>query len=138
MPNTEESIASTGGIPEISMEVVVSGMTQTAVDKSLTIPDMAADAKAAGDAIRTALADIADLAADVASITLDFIGTLYPVGSIYVTTLDGMPETVASVGTWEEIAIPMTWGDLKAGTRSYAAAGESFTPGTIRFFLRTE
>lgn len=68
MPNTEQSINETGGVPEIEMEMEVSGMTQAAVDKTLSIADMAADAKATGDAIQAVAEDLSDLAADVSDI----------------------------------------------------------------------
>ena len=68
MQNTEQSIEETGGVPVVEVEMEVSGMTQTAVDKTLSIADMAADAKATGDAIDQVAGDVADLAADVADI----------------------------------------------------------------------
>ena len=56
--NTQDSINETGGIPEITMSLEVSGMTQTPVDKSLTISDMAADAKVTGDRFADVESDI--------------------------------------------------------------------------------
>lgn len=65
--STEQSIQETGGIPEVQVAVEVSGMTMTPVDKSLTIQDMAADAKATGDAIADILLDISGLNVKTAS-----------------------------------------------------------------------
>lgn len=60
-------------------------------------------------------------------------GTMFPVGSIYMTTNASVPAGIP--GTWTEILIPMTWNDLKNGTRSWQEAGQ--TGGTVHFFLRT-
>ena len=119
-PQTAESI----GIPEIEVEVTVDHEVQWPVDKTLTIPDQAADAKETGDAI-------ADLAADVADLAGNVTDTLYPVGTILMTTSTTAP---IDEGTWEEIVVPMTWGDAKNGTRSYSAGTGT---GTIHFWMRT-
>lgn len=194
MPNTEQSIEETGGVPVVEVEMEVSGMTQTAVDKTLSIADMAADAKATGDAIDQVAGDVADLAADVADIeqwtgediplnsennapsVADAVATnaediadikqwtgedlplntqssatiaeafasifanLYPVGSLYITAAEQLPSWISSAGTWVEVKIPITWGDMKNGTRSFVIPeeGETFNPGTLHFWLRTE
>lgn len=65
MPNTEQSIMETGGVPEIEVELEVSGMTKYPVDRTLSVPEMAADAKATGDAIREADEAIADVLLDI-------------------------------------------------------------------------
>lgn len=157
MPNTEQSIESTGGIPEIEMDMEVSGMTQAAVDKTLSIPDMAADAKATGDAIGKASDDIADVASDVADIlqwtgqdiklTSDpesktiaeavsqVISEPYPVGSIYMSTHSHAP---LFSGTWVEIGVTATWTQLKNGKRDYVELDTGDTGGTVHFWLRTE
>lgn len=155
MPNTEQSIENTGGVPEIEFEMEVSGMTQTAVDRTLSIADMAADAKATGDAIQGVAEDLADLAADVATMDektgediplssapgapsiAEAVGDYYPVGSVYVTAADELPAVIAAMGTWIEVAIPLTWGDIKRGSRSYTETGGEFTPGNLHFWLRT-
>lgn len=59
---------------------------------------------------------------------------MFPVGSIYMTTNASVPAGIP--GTWTEILIPMTWNDLKNGTRNWQEAGQ--TGGTVHFFLRTE
>ena len=128
MPNTESSLLTTGGIPEVTMEVEVYGTTQTPVDATLSISEMAADAAATGAAIAAVAEDVTELAADVAAI----LGTTYPVGSIYMTIEDSVPEDMP--GTWTEILIPLTWGDATSGTRSYSAGTGT---GTVHFFLRT-
>ena len=159
MPNTEQSIEETGGVPVVEVEMEVSGMTQTAVDKTLSIADMAADAKATGDAIDQVAGDVADLAADVADIEqwtgediplnteddaptiaeafANILENLYPVGSLYVTAANALPAVISATGTWKEIAVPLTWNDLKKGTRSYIETDNTFQPGNLHFWLRT-
>lgn len=158
MPNTQESIENTGGIPEIEFEMLVSGMTQTAVDPTLTVPGMAADAKATGDAIGDANANIADLfeaveglngktgedikltseeeSPTVAEAILNAFGNTWPVGSVFITESPELPEVIASLGEWKEISVPLTWGDIRTGTRSYEETEEGFVPGMLHFWLR--
>lgn len=154
--NVQDSINGTGGIPLIEMSMEVSGMTQTAVDKTLSITDMAADAKATGDAIRDVADDLTNLATDVSDIQqwtgedirvntessktvaeaiASVTGDTYPVGSIFMTTSDATPPFD---GTWVEIAITATWAQLKTGKRDYAELASGDTGGTVHFWLRTE
>lgn len=58
--NEIQSLISIGsGIPEIEEEIEVSGMTQYPTDKTLSIVDMAADAKSVGDELANLSADMA-------------------------------------------------------------------------------
>ena len=54
----------------------------------------------------------------------------YPVGSIYMSTSSTAP---TFGGTWQEILLPATWGDIEDGTRSYIT-GQS--TGNIHFWKR--
>lgn len=122
--NVQDSIESTGGIPEITLAVEVSGMTQYPVDKTLSIPDMAADAKEVGDAITTLQSAIADIE-----------GETYPVGTIYMTVSSDAP---TFTGTWIEVGITATWTQLKNGKHDYVELEDGDTGGTVHFWLRTE
>ena len=153
----QNSIEETGGIPVVEETVEVSGMTQAAVDKTLTIPDMAADAKATGDAIDAVADDLTNLASDVSDIEqwsgedipvngnagsptiaealASMTGDAYPVGSVYMTTSNEAP---SFGGTWVEILVTATLAQLKTGKRSYENMPEGETGGLIHFWLRTE
>lgn len=157
MADTEQSILDIGGIPEIDEDVEVFGMTQAEVDKTLTLEDCAADAKAVGDRFGNVEADIIDLDEKVREIEnwtgedillkpddeqtvsgaieelqQQTIQNVYPIGSIYMST---SAEAPSFLGTeWEEILITATWSQLKSGMRSHAA-GQS--TGTVHFWMRT-
>ena len=140
-PNTEQSIINEG-IPTLTFRVSPSEVIYAPVDKTLSISEMPADAKATGDAIQNVSdnlgEDIAELGADIAAIqeTISSLSNLfYPVGSVYMTTSASVPERFT--GTWVEIAMPMTWNDLKRGTRSWVEL-EDDPDRTLHFFLRTE
>ena len=54
----------------------------------------------------------------------------YPVGSIYISTSSSAP---TFGGTWQEVKIPMTWGDLEDGNRSCVAGAGT---GNLHFWKR--
>lgn len=56
---------------------------------------------------------------------------MFPVGSVYVSTSTTAP---TFGGTWQEIVIPATWGDLEDGNRSYYYGTGT---GTLHFWKRT-
>lgn len=147
MPNTEESIAN-NGIPEIEMEVELFQMVQTAVDKTLSVAEMAADAKAVGDALDAVQMDIDQLmhetaedipvsATEGAPNIAEMLTGLYPVGAIYMSANTTLPSVLTWLGTWEEIKIPATWNDLKNGTRSWATKDQTEATGNMHFWRRT-
>lgn len=119
MADTENSIE-TEGIPEINFTLEVMDTVTAPVDPTLSIQGEAADAKATGDAInalQTALTAA--------------IAALFPIGSVYCSLNDTAP---AFYGTWTEITIPATWGDLEDGMRSYK---DGTGTGSLHFWRRT-
>ena len=120
MPNTDESIVETSGIPEITLQLEVMDTVTAPVDATLSIAGQSADAKATGDAI-SALSAAVNQA----------IAALFPIGSIYVSVTSTAP---VFYGTWVEIVIPATHGDLKNGMRSY---DDGTGTGTLHFWRRT-
>lgn len=70
----------------------------------------------------------------IATAMAAIIPSLFPVGSIYMTTSATAP---AFGGTWTEIAITATWTQLNAGTRGYAALASGASGGDVHFWLRT-
>ena len=153
---TEQSIQELGGIPTIELSLEVAGMTAYPVDRSLTIADMAADAKATGDAISDVQEAILGederittiegwtgenipLNSEQGSSTIaqafnSIISVSYPVGSIYMTISDNAP---TFTGTWVEIAITASWTQLKEGKRGYEQLASGATGGPVHFWLRT-
>lgn len=119
MANTDTSIE-TSGIPEITLQLTVMETVQAPVDATLSVQGEAADAKATGDAINTAKSQLQAA-----------IAALFPIGSIYVSVNSTAP---AFYGTWQEITIPATWGDLEDGMRSYT---DGTGTGTLHFWRRT-
>lgn len=116
----ENSIEETPGIPEISLQLEVMDTVEAPVDTTLSIAGQAADAKATGDAIDALETSLTQA-----------IAALFPVGAIYVSTSSTAP---AFFGTWVEIVIPVTHGDLKDGMRSYSSGTGT---GTLHFWRRT-
>ena len=92
-------------IPEITLQLSVMDTVQAPIDNTLSISGEAADAKATGDAI-AALQTTLQAA----------IAALFPIGSVYASVNSTAP---AFFGTWTEIKMPATWGDLEDGMRSY-------------------
>ena len=107
-------------IPEISLTLESQDTVQAPVDDTLSIAGQAADAKATGDAI-AALQTAVNAA----------IAALFPVGAVYATLSDEAP---SFYGTWSEITMPATWGDIEDGMRSYTDATGT---GTLHFWRRT-
>lgn len=143
MPDSENNI-NQNGIPQIRMTVTPSqdqppelrvtvspsNNVMTPVDPTLKIAEMAADAKATGDAIGNLETDISDLSTDIEGIP----AVIYPVGSIIMTA---SAETPGFSGTWTEIAITATWDQLTSGKRGYATLEEGETGGAVHFWMRT-
>ena len=124
------------GIPEVSFTLEVSNVQQAPVDDTLSIAGEAADAKATGDAIAQAKADLQEEINEIETGVDSVIGKLFPVGSIYVSTSSSAPTFGGTNWNWQEIMIPVKQGDLIDGSRNYAAKGVGDTPGTIHFWLR--
>lgn len=124
------------GIPEVSFTLQVSEVVQAPIDDTLSIEGMAADAKATGDAIAEAKADLQEEIDAIETDVDDVIGELFPVGSIYISTSSTAPAFGGANWRWQEIMIPVTQGDLIDGSRSYADKEEGDTPGTIHFWRR--
>lgn len=125
-----------GGIPQVRFTLRTANTQQAPVDSTLSIAGMAADAKATGDAIETAKTllqdEINDLGEDIAGV----LGQIFPVGTVLITTTATAP-AINAEWIWAEILIPMTWGDLEDGSRSYADKTENDTAGTLHFWRRT-
>ena len=113
-------MAEINDIPQITLQVEAMDTVQAPVDTTLSIAGEAADAKATGQAI-----------ASLNTTLTAAIQALFPIGCIYVSTLSTAPEFF---GTWAEITIPVTHGDLEDGMRSYT---DGTGTGTLHFWRRT-
>ena len=107
-------------IPVITLTLSVSDTVTAPVDNTLSISGEAADAKATGQALAT-----------LQQTLLTSINSLFPIGSIYVSTLSSAP---VFYGTWTEITMPASYGDLEDGMRSYV---DGTGTGTLHFWRRT-
>lgn len=138
LTGTEESVDD--GIPEVTFTLEVENTVQAPVDPNLETEGMAADAKATGEAIAAARAElqaeIDALGGNVASIA----GLFFPVGAVYVSTSDTAPTFGGENWNWEEIKIPVTNDDLIDGFRGYAAFESGDDPGEdhLHFWLRID
>ena len=119
MADTENSIEETQGIPEITLQFEVMTTVPAPVDPTLTISGQAADAKATGDAI-----------ANLQTVLTAAIAAMFPIGSVYASVNSTAP---AFYGTWVEITMPATWGDIEDGMRSYTDATGT---GNLHFWRR--
>ena len=115
-----ETNSTPAAIPEITFTLEVMDTVTAPVDSTLSIQGQAADAYATGQAIATLQQTLTQA-----------IAGLFPVGCIYASV-----NTTAPVfyGTWVEIQMPATWGDLEDGNRSYT---DGTGIGTLHFWRRT-
>lgn len=133
--NTDNSIEEQG-IPEITLQLEVQQTVQAPVDPTLSIEGEAADAKATGDAIAAAQTALQEEIDTLGGNITTLVGTLFPVGCIYVSTSASAPTFGGANWNWEEILVPVTQGDLMDGSRSYKTKESGDTPGTLHFWRR--
>lgn len=60
----------------------------------------------------------------------EILNKFYPINSVYMST-SSTPPTFG--GTWQEIVMPATWGDIEDGNRSYIVKSGT---GTVHFWKR--
>ena len=118
--------------------IQVAQEVQVPIDDTLTISGQAADAKATGDAIAAAKAELEEEIEAIDTGVDSVPGKLFPVGSIYVSTSSTAPTFGGANWNWKEIMLPVTQGDLMDGSRSYAEKTVNDTPGTLHFWLRID
>ena len=133
--NTPASIDD--GIPEVSFTLEVSNTVQAPVDPTLSIEGAAADAKATGEAIQAVKDELQEQIDNIETGVESVAGQLFPVGSVYISTLSAAPTFGGNTWVWQEIKMPATWGDIEDGFRSYEALASGDKPGTLHFWKRT-
>lgn len=107
----------------------ITGTLQTQGAKTVT-PTRSQQTAVAADRITTGAVVVAPIP-DTYYTMQEALELMFPVGSVYVSTSSTAP---TFGGTWREIIIPSTWGDLEDGNRSYYY-GEG--QGTLHFWKRT-
>ena len=110
MADTDTSIEN-GGIPEISMSVQASENVWAAVDKTLTIAEAPAEAKAVGDRFDIVEGDVADLGGDIAAIQ-QWTGEDIPLNTQQSApkiskAVSDLGEAVAGIQEWTGEDIPV-------------------------------
>lgn len=106
-------------IPEITFTLSVAETVTAPIDPTLSIAGEAADAAAVGEAL-----------AGLQTTFNQAIAGLFPVGAVYTSVNSTAP---AFYGTWQEIQMPATWGDLEDGNRDYT---DGTGTGTLHFWRR--
>ena len=124
------------GIPEVTFDLEVQGVVQAPIDPTLTIEGMAADAKATGEAIAAAKTDLEEQIQDIIINVSGVADLLFPVGCIYTSTSATAPTFGKSTWRWQEIMLPVTYGNLMDGSRDYKAKESLDVPGTLHFWMR--
>ena len=127
------------GVPEIALEVEVAGMTAYPTDKTLSIEDMAADAKETGEKINDLQADVADLdeRLDTVESNLESIGGAVDdaVAAVEVmqTDVGGLNEDVAAIKQWtgEDIKVSTATGAPTIANALASITTDAYPVGSI-------
>ena len=108
---------------------LITGTLKTQSGKTIT-PTRSQQTAVAADRITTGAVYVAPIPNTYYTME-EAIELMFPVGSIYVSTSATAP---TFGGTWVEVVIPATWGDLEDGNRSYR---NGTGIGTLHFWKRT-
>lgn len=123
--------------------------------KDWTASDLPMTSETGSDSVADAISDITEdvsaiqnwtgenipLDSSTGSIKIsELLASLYPIGAIYSSTAETMPSILTAMGTWVKVRIPLTWGDVRNGTRSFEEIPVDSTveDGTLRYWMRTE